>query len=520
MNHAASSSMKVAIGATMAFIATPLFYLLIRALERSPSEILQLVIRPKTIQVISNTALLVLMVVLINIVIATLIATGIYLTDIPYSRLLLVPLTLPLAIPSYVFTYTWVALVGNLSGISAAIFILVLTTLPYPLLTISIALSRVDAGVVEVARTLGFRKREVLFKVILPQIRGGIGAGAVLSGLYVLSDFGAVSLLNVETLTVSIQNIYQSTYDRSAAAIVALILILVSLIFVVAGERFKAPETRKLPESRIATQEFRSNSSLAKTLLFALISLYTILAVAVPFYVLISRFLSNPSEIEFGNLLTTSIGTVFVAFLGALFALIVSTPVALLIAQHQSKFAKYSERFILLSHALPGIVIGLALVSIASKIGFLYQTLFLLGIAYSLLFLPKAVASSANSLQRIPESIKEVAQTLGKNRSQIAREVSFPIAAPSIGLGAVLVFLSAMKELPATLMLRPTGFETLATEIWSFASINKFNEAAPYALFLVLIASIPTFILSLKSEATTSERTEPTKEELDDLVRD
>lgn len=511
--------MKVAIGATLAFIASPLIYLLIRTLERSPLEILQLIVRPKTVQIMSTTAFLVLMVVLINVVIATLISTGIYLTNIPYSRLLLVPLTLPLAIPSYVFTYTWIALAGNLSGISAAIFILVLTTLPYPLLTISIALSRLDAGVVEVARTLGFKKREVLFKVIFPQIRGGIGAGAVLSGLYVLSDFGAVSLLNVETLTVSIQNIYRSTYDRSAAATIALILILISLIFVIVGERFKAPETRILPDSRIAMQEFRSNGPIAKTALFGAISLYTTLAVLVPFYVLISRFLTNPSEIDFSNLLATSIGTIFVAFLGALIALVISTPIALLIAQHQGRFARYSERFILLSHALPGIVIGLALVSIASKIGFLYQTLFLLGIAYSLLFLPKAVASSSNSLQRIPESIKEVAQTLGKNRSQIAREVSFPIAAPSIGLGAVLVFLSAMKELPATLMLRPTGFETLATEIWSFASINKFNEAAPYALFLVLIATIPTFILSLKSETSTAERAQLVKEEIDDFAR-
>lgn len=511
--------MKVVIGATLVFIASPLIYLLIRTLERSPSEILQLIVRPKTVQIISTTAFLVIMVVLINVVVAALISTGIYLTNIPYSRLLLVPLTLPLAIPSYVFTYTWIALAGNLSGIYAAIFILVLTTLPYPLLTISIALSRVDAGVVEVARTLGLKKREVLFKVILPQVRGGIGAGAVLSGLYVLSDFGAVSLLNVETLTVSIKNIYGATYDRSAAATVALILILVSLIFVVAGDRFKAPETRKLPDTRIAMEEFKSNGIIAKTALFGSISLYTMLAVVVPFYVLISRFLYNPSEIDFSNLLATSIGTIFVALLGALIALVVSTPVALLIAQYQGRFARYSERFILLSHALPGIVIGLALVSIASKIGFLYQTLFLLGIAYSLLFLPKAVASSSNSLQRIPESIKEVAQTLGKNRSQIAREVSFPIAAPSIGLGAVLVFLSAMKELPATLMLRPTGFDTLATEIWSFASINKFNEAAPYALFLVLIATIPTFILSLKSETSTTESAQLVKEDIDDFAR-
>jgi iron(III) transport system permease protein len=80
-------------------------------------------------------------------------------------------------------------------------------------------------------------------------------------------------------------------------------------------------------------------------------------------------------------------------------------------------------------------------------------------------------------------------------------QVVFPIALPNLALGVLLVFLTAMKELPATLMLRPTGMDTLATEIWSFAAISRFNEAAPYALLLVLIAAIPTFILTIPRTA-------------------
>jgi iron(III) transport system permease protein len=147
------------------------------------------------------------------------------------------------------------------------------------------------------------------------------------------------------------------------------------------------------------------------------------------------------------------------------------------------------------------VVVGLALVSIGSKLGALYQTTFLLAFAYALLFLAKSVASMSSSLSRVPASVKDVAATLGMNQWSVIKKVVAPIAAPGIGLGTILVFLTAMKELPATLMLRPTGFDTLATQIWSAASINRFNEAAPYALILVLIAALPTFLISRPDKA-------------------
>jgi iron(III) transport system permease protein len=124
-----------------------------------------------------------------------------------------------------------------------------------------------------------------------------------------------------------------------------------------------------------------------------------------------------------------------------------------------------------------------------------------LAFAYALLFLAKSVASMSSSLSRVPNSVKDVASTLGMNQWMVIKRVVAPIAAPGIGLGTILVFLTAMKELPATLMLRPTGFDTLATQIWSAASINRFNEAAPYALILVLIAALPTFLISRPDKA-------------------
>jgi iron(III) transport system permease protein len=182
-------------------------------------------------------------------------------------------------------------------------------------------------------------------------------------------------------------------------------------------------------------------------------------------------------------------------------ALVLAAPLGILLSGRSDKFTRFAQRIITIGHGLPGVVVGLALVSVGSKLGVIYQTIFFLGFAYALLFLAKLVASINASLARVPNGVKDVATSLGANPWAVIRKVVAPIAAPGISLGTVLVFLTAMKELPVTLMLRPTGFETLATEIWSSAAINRFNEAAPYALILVLIAALPTFLLSRPDKA-------------------
>lgn len=488
------------------FTLIPATYLVIRAFEKPLPEILDLLLRGKTLEVIGTTTLLVFTVVLVNILLGTLLANGLFFVNLPLARFLVIPAILPLAIPSYVFTYTWLALTPSLSGFYASAFILVLTTLPYVVLANLMGLRRIDTGLLEVAQTLGLKRFQIFFRVVLPQIRRNISAGALLTGLYVMSDFGAVSLLNTETLTVSIQNMYKASYDRSAAAVISLILILASVIFIMMEEKFKgngkhASIAKTYSVKNLLIEKFSYKFT---TLLF--LTTYVALAVVVPFYVLISRFTGNPEPIEYGELISAAISTVTVAGLGALIALLFSLPVAVMSSQSSSKTATTAERVILISHALPGVVIGLALVSLGSKIGSLYQTTLLLALAYSLLFLAKAVASTSASLAQVPTVLKEVAASLGKNNFKIASLVTFPMALPGIALGALLVFLTAMKELPATLMLRPTGMETLATQIWSYASINRFNEAAPYALLLVLIAAIPTFLLSLPERLESKEQ--------------
>ena len=216
-NRLGSYGLRALVAGVLLTISQPLIYLFIRASEKSSQEILALLSRQKTLEVLGLTLLLLVIVVCVNVFLGTAIAAGLHYVKIPYPRLLLVSTVLPLAIPSYVFTYTWKAIFPALEGIWAAAFILSLSTMPYMILAVSISFQRIDSGIIEVARTLGLSKISVFNRVILPQVRRSISAGALLSGLYVLSDFGAVSLLNVETLTVSIQNLFKSSYDRSAA---------------------------------------------------------------------------------------------------------------------------------------------------------------------------------------------------------------------------------------------------------------------------------------------------------------
>lgn len=492
----ANLPLNSAVALVLAFVCVPFIYIAFRAFEKPIPEIFELLFRAKTLQVLGTTTALLLIVVAVNVVLGTLIASGLHFLRIPKAHLFILPTILPLAIPSYVFTYTWMALIPTLSGIFAAAFILILTTLPYMLLAILVSLRRIDSSLIEVARTLGLSRTAIFFRVILPQIRSSISAGALLSGLYVMSDFGAVSLLSVETLTVSIQNMFKASYDRSAASVISILLILASVIFISFNEKIKNSHVKDNISKRLMAKNTRINNRGLKISLISSVGIYTILAVVLPIYVLISRFIGNPNPIDFTKLAETALSTVSVAALGAFIALLISIPLGLLISTRAGKYSRFAERIILIGHALPGVIIGLALVSLGSKLGPLYQSTLLLAFAYALLFLAKAVASMTSALQLVPSTLKEVAATLGKSKNKVTTSVVFPIALPSIGLGTLLVFLTAMKELPATLMLRPTGMDTLATQIWSYASINRFNDAAPYALLLVLIAAIPTFLLS------------------------
>lgn len=480
---------------TLLIVALPIFYLVKRALEID-SETLRIVFwRLKTAEILITTFSLAVGTALLATFLGIGIAWALNSVALPGLGIFRALVILPIAIPSYVFAYTWLSLGFLPQGFLAALIVLTLTTTPYVTLAALAAFRRVDSSQIDVAQTLGLNQIQTFRRITLPQIRNAVAAGSLLVTLYVLSDFGAVSLLGVDTFTRAIQNSYQGSFDRSSASILALLLVAISAL-VIYAESSTRNKTQVFTSSvRIVKRASLNRSNRVIFLALIFISIYLLMALVMPLVVLFSRFIYRPKPIDVAAIVQASVSTIGVSLLGAFLALLSALPVAVLAAK-RSRLGLWAERGVLLVHALPGIVMGLALVSFGSDFPAIYQTLGLLAFAYAILFLARSVGSTRTSIAKVPQNLTEIAATLGQTRSKIFLGVTLPLAAPGVLAGTLLVFLSAMKELPATLMLRPTGFETLATEIWNNTAIFRFSEAAPYALILILIAAIPTFLIS------------------------
>ena len=465
-----------------------------------------MIFRFKTLEVLLTTISLVFFVAAFATLFGLAIAWSLNSISLPGNAILRALVILPIAIPSYVFTYAWLSLGFLPSGFVAAVVVLTLSTTPYVTLAVMAALRRVDSAQLDVALTLGLNQWQTLLKVTLPQIRNAVGAGALLVSLYVLSDFGAVSLLGVDTFTRSIQNTYQGSFDRSSASVLALMLVAISAIVIFLENNSRQKSITVISSVSITKRLALIEASPIRAISLALLATYITLSLFLPISVLIYRFVSRPTGLDLASLGSAAISTVTVSSLGAFIALLLALPIALLAAR-EVRLGRIAERGVLLVNALPGIVMGLALVSLGSDLPIVYQTVGLLALSYSILFLARSVGSIRTSIAKVPIQLTEIAATLGQTKSRIFVRVTLPLAAPGVLTGTLLVFLSAMKELPATLMLRPTGFETLATEMWSNTAIFRFSEAAPYALLLIVIAAIPTFLIS-RPDRQLSERGE------------
>jgi iron(III) transport system permease protein len=482
---------------TVLLVAIPLIYVVVRSSENGIAEFFAIISRPRSLQTLLTSLFLALAVAIGSLILGVLSALLLGKTNVLFRRFLLILMPLPLAIPSYVIAYSYLSIYPFLKGFWISVLILSLATFPFVAIPTYALLRRMDLSQEEVARSLGMSPLKVLSKVIWPQVRVASIAGALLSALYALSDFGTVSLMRLDTFTRVIYTMYRATFDRSGAASLALLLLTVS-IFVVWLER-KA-RGRVVP-SRVGSGTSRVGGVFeigfyryAATIFIFIIYTLTLL---IPGYVLISRALNLGTSIDTKNLIQVVFNTSLVAFLGATIALLLALPVGILSARFKSKFATWLENGLFITHALPGVVVGLSLVALGAKyLPVIYQTIFLLAFAYALLFIANSLGAIRSSLAKIPNRLDEVSRSLGHNFSQTLRKVILPIAAPGVFSGWLLVFVTAMKELPATLMLKPTGFETLSTSLWTATSISQYAQAAPYALALIFIASIPSYLLN------------------------
>ena len=506
----------------------PLVYLLLRSADAS-QEAWDLLFRPRTAYILGRSVLLVATVTAVSLALALPLAWLTLRTDLPYRRAWSVLSVLPLVIPSYVGAFLVVSALGpkglvqqmlsgpfgidrlpDIYGLPGATITLSLLSYPYILLTVRGVLNNLDPALEESARGMGLGPLSTLTRVTLPQLRPAIAAGALLVALYTLSDFGAVSLMDYETFTWAIYQQYQSAFDRSIAAVLSLVLVALALALLVmeAYSRGRVryyrtgPGASHLPRlARLGPWKWPALAFCAGVLLAALALPMTVLA-----YWLVRGLSASEPMLPLWSAMRNSI---YVSSLTAIAAAACSVPVAALVVRYPGIFSRLLERASFVGYALPGVVVALALVFFgANFVRPLYLTLWLLVFAYVVLFFPVALGAARSSLLQISPRLEDAARGLGRRPVQVMLTVTVPLMRSGVLMGAALVFLITMKELPATLILSPLGFKTLATSIWS-ASFDGgeafFAQAAAPAVILILMSSIPMALLFMRER-----RFEPT----------
>lgn len=477
--------------------SVPLVYLVVRVSDAGWSRVLDIVVSPRTGVLALRSVGLALAVALTCIVVGIAVAWLVTRTDLPLRRTWLVVAALPLAIPSYVTAYTWLAAFPWLEGPVASWFVMVMACTPYVVLPVAAVLMRLDPSGLDVARTLGLGPVAAFRRAVVPQVLPAAAAGGLLVALYTLSEFGVVSLLRFDTFTRVIYTSYRASFDRTTAAVLALVLVALAVVFVLAERRVRGPGSRWRTDrgaARVA-QPLRLGAWRWPALA-AMCGFYA-LAVLFPMAMLGVLLLRGRPGFDVGEWAAAIGSTVLASGTGALIALLLAIPIGVLAARYRDRLASAIESVAFLGFALPGVTVGLSLVFLGITIApVLYQTLAMLGFAYAVLFLSTAIGSVRSSVAQVPPVLEDVGRTLGHGPLRTWSRITLPLVAPGIAAGALIVLLTAMKELPATLMLRPTGMDTLATELWTRTSVAQFGEAAPYAVSLVLLAAVPALVLA------------------------
>ncbi|RIH89508.1 Sulfate transport system permease protein CysW [Meiothermus luteus] len=486
-------------------VLLPLAYLGLRAAQAEPGQLVEIVLRPRNLQLLLNTLALLLGVIALTTLLALPLAWLTSRTDLRGRRLWTLLLTLPLAVPGYVGVFGFFGATGGsgwLSGLLGftwprptgylgALGVLTLFTYPYLFLNLRAALLGLDSALEESARSLGYRGYQVFFRVVLPQLRPALYAGWLLVGLHVLGDFGVVSLVRFETFSYAIYLQYSSAFDRVYAAWLSLMLLLLtgSLLWL------EARLLKNLSLSRVGLGSSRlpQRTPLGYGALpaYAFLLLPVVGALVVPLVSIGYWVLQYPSGyLSWEGVVQALENSARASAPAALLSALMALPLAYLGVRYPSRLARALERVAYLGYATPPLAFALALIFFSLRgAPFLYQTLALLVLAYALHFLAEAIGPVRSALYQAPPRLEEAARSLGFGPFQAFFRATFPLLRRGMLASMALVFLSAMKELPLTFLLAPVGYSTLATRIWGYTSEALFAEAAPYALLVVLLSA-------------------------------
>jgi len=462
--------------------------------------------------------------------------------EFPSRRMLSWALLLPLAVPTYIVAFAYLDILHpigpvqsllrdilgydsprqfrlpDLRSLPGAILLLGFVLYPYVYLSTRVMFATQAASLLEAARVLGASGRGAFFRVALPMARPAIAVGVSLALLETLNDIGASEFLGVQTLTVSIYTTWVTRSDLAGAAQIALtMLAIVALLILLERHGRRRQRYASVQRSR-ALQPRRLKGS-AAALAFALGWLPILLGFIAPALYLLNETFKHFHSVGAvsDQLLLSGYNTVRIALVATAATLACGLTVAwaarTLRSGRQATLPRLSARIATAGYAIPGTVLAIGLLSpimlIDGAAAWLWQALgrpdpglLLMGsgtalvCAYVIRFLAISVGGIEAGLARISPSIEQASRLLGESPMGTLRRVHLPLLRPALGAAALLVFVDTMKELPATLLLRPVSFDTLATWLYAEAARGTYEEGAVAALAIVLAGLLPVILLA------------------------
>jgi len=486
-------------GAAVAVVLLlPLAFLLVEAAGAGTGTVARLIDRSLTAQLLWNTVRLGVVVTLLCAVLGTGAAWLVERTNLPGRRVWAVLLVVPLAIPDFVVSFGWASLSTAVAGFRGAVLVMTLSLYPLVYLPAAASLRNADPAQEEVARSLGAGRLKTFWRITIGQARIAVLGGCVLVIMTMLAEYGAFEILGYQTFTTEIFTEFSLSFDIPTACALSIVLVVLGLV-VLGGDGSIRRRGRVSRASRTA-QRATPRARLGWWAVPALVALTALaaLALGVPVGSAAYWWASGTNQPFTGTSLLSAAGySAGYAAGAAAVATVLALPVAILAVRQGGRVARFIERSTYLVLALPGLVIALSLSYFSERYGdgIGYQSAPMLVLAYAIMFFPLALVGVRTSVAQAPAGLEDIARSLGQRRLAVFWRVTRPLVAPGLAAAFCLVFLSSVTELTATLILVPTGVQTLATQFWNYQQNLAYGQAAPFALVMIAIAAIPSYVL-------------------------
>lgn len=455
----------------------------------------------------------------------------------PLRDLLQWSLILPLAIPTYVAAYTWGEFADytgplqtalrsafdfetsrdywfpDIRSTGGAIFLLSLVLFPYVYLPARLAFRQQAATLIDSARVLGAGPWRVFVSVAMPAARPAIAVGAILALMETLNDIGAVEFLGVRTLTFSVFDTWLNRSSLAGAAQLSIVLLGVVLVLMAAekrlrgGQRFDSSRQQTKPPELITLGGAKAIAAMGAC------TLPVILGFIIPVFQMVRFTLNRPGQITESGLLSAAFASLEVATLTALACVLAGFVLVYARRRSPKRMFRSAAGLAGMGYAVPGTILALGVLTMMTgidrqisqigeavlgiKTGLIFSgSVIVIVFACSVRFLTISMGNIEAGYSRISPNMAMAARTLGRNERQTLLTIELPLMLRALGVAGLLVFVETMKELSATILLRPFNYETLATFVYSYASRALFEDAAFAALLIVLFGLIPVYVLT------------------------